>query len=72
MRLADPVGADAFATGFLSARLRDLPLDRALAEGACVAALVIQTVTDTDGLPTAAARDRALAAFTAGGDSVHR
>ncbi|AZM49494.1 2-dehydro-3-deoxygluconokinase [Streptomyces sp. WAC 06738] len=73
VRLTDPVGAgDAFATGFLSARLRDLPLDRALAEGACVAALVIQTVTDTDGLPTAAARDRALAAFTSGGDAVHR
>ncbi|WP_419998841.1 sugar kinase [Streptomyces boninensis] len=71
--LADPVGAgDAFAAGYLSAWLRGLPAQRALAEAACVAALVVQAATDTDGLPTAAARDRALAAFTGGGDSVHR
>ncbi|NGN69329.1 sugar kinase [Streptomyces sp. A7024] len=71
--LADPVGAgDAFAAGYLSAWLRGLPAQRALAEAACVAALVVQAATDTDGLPSAAARDRALAAFTDGGDSVHR
>ncbi|MGP3925377.1 sugar kinase [Streptomyces sp. 8N616] len=71
--LADPVGAgDAFAAGYLSGRLRGLPEPRALAEAACVAALVVQAPADTDGLPTAAARDRALAAFTGGGDSVHR
>ncbi|MEU6082734.1 sugar kinase [Streptomyces sp. NPDC047108] len=71
--LADPVGAgDAFAAGYLSGRLRGLSEPEALAEGACVAALVVQAPADTDGLPTAAARDRALAAFTEGGDSVHR
>ncbi|MDT0543070.1 MULTISPECIES: sugar kinase [Streptomyces] len=71
--VADPVGAgDAFAAGYLSGRLRELPEPRALAEAACVAALVVQTATDTDGLPSAAGRDRALAAFTGGADSVHR
>ncbi|MEV6103677.1 sugar kinase [Streptomyces sp. NPDC051940] len=71
--LADPVGAgDAFAAGYLSAWLRGLPTPRALAEAACVAALVVQSATDTDGLPSAAARDRALTAFTEGGDSVQR
>ncbi|MFG2193518.1 sugar kinase [Streptomyces sp. NPDC048639] len=71
--LADPVGAgDAFAAGYLSGRLRGLSEPEALAEAACVAALVVQAPADTDGLPTAAARDRALAAFTEGGDSVHR
>ncbi|KAF4408776.1 MULTISPECIES: sugar kinase [Streptomyces] len=69
----DPVGAgDAFAAGYLSGLLRGLPQQESLAEGACVAALVVQSVTDTDGLPTAAARDRALAALTGGGESVHR
>ncbi|WP_043486541.1 MULTISPECIES: sugar kinase [Streptomyces] len=71
--VADPVGAgDAFAAGYLSGRLRGLPEPRALAEGACVAALVVQTATDTDGLPSAAGRERALAAFTGAADSVHR
>ncbi|GEB54344.1 MULTISPECIES: sugar kinase [Streptomyces] len=73
VRVADPVGAgDAFAAGWLSARLRGLDHPRALAEAACVAALVVQAPGDTDGLPTAAARDRALDAFLRGTDSVHR
>ncbi|HCA88318.1 MAG TPA: 2-dehydro-3-deoxygluconokinase, partial [Streptomyces sp.] len=71
--VTDPVGAgDAFAAGYLSGWLRGLPEPRALAEAACVAALVVQAATDTDGLPSAAARDRALAAFARGGDTVHR
>ncbi|MEV0260189.1 sugar kinase [Streptomyces sp. NPDC050617] len=71
--VADPVGAgDAFAAGYLSGVLRGLPEPRALAEAACVAALCVQTATDTEGLPTAADRDRALAAFTDGTDAVHR
>jgi 2-dehydro-3-deoxygluconokinase len=69
----DPVGAgDAFAAGYLSGRLRGLPEPRALAEAACVAALVVQAASDTDGLPSAAGRERALAAFADGADSVHR
>lgn len=71
--VADPVGAgDAFAAGWLSARLRGLDEPRALAEAACVAALVVQAPGDTDGLPTASARDRALNAFVSGTDPVHR
>ncbi|MFE2429114.1 sugar kinase [Streptomyces sp. NPDC059373] len=71
--VADPVGAgDAFAAGYLSAWLRGLPPQPALAEAATVAALVVQTPTDTAGLPMAAGRDRALAAFAHGTDSVHR
>ncbi|GAA2627294.1 sugar kinase [Streptomyces axinellae] len=71
--VVDPVGAgDAFAAGWLSARLRGLDQPSALAEAACVAALVIQAPGDTDGLPTAAARDRALNAFVRGTDPVHR
>jgi 2-dehydro-3-deoxygluconokinase len=69
---ADPVGAvgagDAFAAGFLSAWLRGLSTERALTEAAAVAAFAVQPATDTDGLPTAAERDRWLAAT---GD-VHR
>ncbi len=73
MPVTDPVGAgDAFAAGWLSARLRGLDHQQALAEAACVAALVVQAPGDIDGLPTAAARDRALAAFTHGTDPVHR
>lgn len=65
----DPVGAgDGFAAGFLSAWLRGLGTERALLEAAAVAALVVQSVTDTDGLPTPAERDRLL---TTGRD-VHR
>jgi 2-dehydro-3-deoxygluconokinase len=71
--VVDPVGAgDAFAAGWLSARLRGLDQSSALAEAACVAALVIQAPGDTDGLPTAAGRDRALNAFVRGTDPVHR
>ncbi len=71
--VVDPVGAgDAFAAGWLSAWLRGAGPERALAEAACVASLVVQAPADTDGLPTAAARDRALAAYVQGADSVHR
>ncbi|NLU65970.1 sugar kinase [Streptomyces sp. HNM0574] len=73
--VTDPVGAgDAFAAGWLSAWLRGLGPERALAEAACVAALVVQAPSDTDGLPTAAGRDRALAAFRGGSGPgrVHR
>ncbi|MBR7675985.1 sugar kinase [Streptomyces daliensis] len=71
--VADPVGAgDAFAAGWLSGWLRGLPPERSLAEAACVAALVVQAPSDTDGLPTASARDRALASLTRGGETVHR
>ncbi|WP_432586318.1 sugar kinase [Streptomyces sp. HD1123-B1] len=71
--VVDPIGAgDAFAAGYLSARLRGLREQRALAEAACVASLAVQAATDTDGLPTAAARDRALARAAGGGDGVHR
>ncbi|MDX6352821.1 MAG: hypothetical protein QOF84_7611 [Streptomyces sp.] len=35
-------------------------------------AQVVRTPTDTAGLPMAAGRDRALAAFAHGTDSVHR
>lgn len=65
----DPVGAgDAFAAGFLSAWLRGLSTKQALTEAVAVAAFVVQSATDIDGLPTAAERDRWLAAA---GD-VHR
>lgn len=71
--VADPVGAgDAFAAGWISAWLRGVTAEQALAEAACVAALVVQAPGDTDGLPTAHARDRALGAFVQGTDSVHR
>lgn len=71
--VTDPVGAgDAFTAGWLSAWLRGLGPERSLAEAACVAALAVQTPSDTDGLPTAAGRDRALAAFTRGTDPVRR
>ncbi|MFE2440584.1 sugar kinase [Streptomyces melanosporofaciens] len=71
--VVDPIGAgDGFAAGYLSARLRGLHEHQALAEAVCVAALVVQAATDTDGLPTAAARDRALAELSKGGDAVYR
>jgi 2-dehydro-3-deoxygluconokinase len=71
--VSDPVGAgDAFAAGWLSAWLRGQKAEQCLAEAACVAALVVQAPGDTDGLPTAFARDRALAGFRQGSDSVHR
>jgi 2-dehydro-3-deoxygluconokinase len=37
-----------------------------------IPALVVRPPTDTAGLPVAAGRDRALAAFPHGTDSVHR
>ncbi|MGW6460179.1 sugar kinase [Streptomyces sp. NPDC055078] len=57
----DPVGAgDAFNAGFLSARLRGLPVPDALAEAAVVGAYAVQVPGDLDGLPTARQRDTAL------------
>ncbi|MFI1169584.1 sugar kinase [Streptomyces sp. NPDC020801] len=71
--ITDPVGAgDAFAAGFLSALLRKAPPEQALEEASAVAALTIQCVTDTDGLPSRAVLDRALAAYTQGRDTVAR
>ncbi|MFE6778994.1 sugar kinase [Streptomyces sp. NPDC057702] len=71
--VVDPVGAgDAFAAGYLSGWLRGLPEPSALAEAACVAALAIQSPTDTAGLPSRATRDLALAGHTDGRDIVHR
>ncbi|NGO72427.1 PfkB family carbohydrate kinase [Streptomyces boncukensis] len=73
VRAVDPVGAgDAFAAGWISAWLRGLDHERALAEAACVAALAVQGLADTDGLPTAAGRDRALEALSRGADAVRR
>ncbi|OEV04380.1 2-dehydro-3-deoxygluconokinase [Streptomyces oceani] len=73
VRAADPVGAgDAFAAGWLSAWLRGVAPQRALAEAACVAAMVVQVPSDTDGLPTAESRDRTLATHQEGTDVVRR
>ncbi|MFE2376691.1 sugar kinase [Streptomyces sp. NPDC059398] len=71
--VTDPVGAgDAFAAGFLSGVLRSEPYDVCLRTAAAVAALVVQCVTDTDGLPGRTGLDRALAAFSGGAEAVHR
>ncbi|MCT2594085.1 sugar kinase [Streptomyces sp. N2-109] len=73
VRVADPVGAgDAFASGWLSAWLRGVAPQRALAEAACVAALAVQAPSDTEGLPSAECRDRTLDSILGGADSVHR
>jgi len=62
VNVVDPVGAgDAFAAGFLSARLRDMPVREALQIAATVAAAVVQVPGDTDGLPTRAQLEIALA-----------
>ncbi len=54
----DPVGAgDAFVAGFLSGLLSGRSVERAVAEAHCVAALVVTTPGDTEGLPDAALRD---------------
>lgn len=71
--VVDPVGAgDAFAAGYLSGWLRDLPTPASLAEAACVASLCVQAPGDTGGLPTAAVRDSALAAHQDGAALVRR
>ncbi|WP_158373758.1 sugar kinase [Cellulosimicrobium cellulans] len=60
--LVDPVGAgDAFAAGWISAWLRGKDVEDGLREGAAVAACVVATRGDVDGLPTAAERDHVLA-----------
>lgn len=64
VQVTDPGGAsEAFTAGWLSAWLRELDPERALAEAACVAALAVQAPGDMDGLPTATGRDRALALY---------
>ncbi len=64
VQVTDPGGAgEAFTAGWLSAWLRGLEPEAALAEAACVAALAVQATGDTDGLPTAAARDRAVGLY---------
>ena len=61
--VVDPVGAgDAFATGWISGRLRALSPADALREAILVASLAVAAATDTGGLPTAAERDRLLRA----------
>lgn len=62
----DPIGAgDAFAAGFLSARLRGLSLDHALREASAVAAAAVGAPGDINGLPTACQRDAILASTEA-------
>lgn len=64
VQVTDPGGAsEAFTAGWLSAWLRELGPEDALAEAACVAALAVQAPGDTEGLPTSAGRDRALALY---------
>ncbi|MFG1613926.1 sugar kinase [Nonomuraea wenchangensis] len=71
--VTDPVGAgDAFAAGFLSGLLRGEPYEVCLREAAAVAALVVQCADDNSGLPDREGLDRALAAFAASGETVHR
>lgn len=61
VQVTDPGGAgEAFTAGWLSAWLRGVEPERALAEAACVAALAVQAPGDTEGLPTPSARARAL------------
>lgn len=65
--VVDPVGAgDAFAAGWLSARLDGLDLDAALDRATAVASCVVAARTDLDGLP----RRRDLAVLTGHGDAV--
>ncbi|WP_336216063.1 sugar kinase [Nonomuraea sp. LPB2021202275-12-8] len=67
--VTDPVGAgNAFAVGFLSATLCGLAPSQALTHGAAVAAMVVQSVTDVEGLPTSGQLSR----FITGGEAVHR
>ncbi|SNS10147.1 sugar kinase [Actinacidiphila glaucinigra] len=55
VRVAEPVGAgDAFAAGFLSGLLRDLPVERALRLGHLTAASALRVAADHGPLPDAA------------------
>ena len=55
----DPVGAgDAFAAGWLSGTLRNLPIGDRLREAAVVASCVVAARGDVSGLPDSATRDR--------------
>jgi 2-dehydro-3-deoxygluconokinase len=59
--VVDAVGAgDAFAAGIISALLRDVEPPQALREATAVAACVVGTAGDIEGLPTAAERDDLL------------
>ncbi|MFD0502944.1 carbohydrate kinase family protein [Streptomyces chiangmaiensis] len=52
VRVAEPVGAgDAFAAGFLSGLLRQLPVDRALRLGHLTAASALRVAADHGPLP---------------------
>jgi 2-dehydro-3-deoxygluconokinase len=62
----DPVGAgDAFTAGMLSAMLRGLPIEDALAEAAAVAAACVQFPGDVLGLPSPRERDALLNSWDA-------
>ena len=51
--VVDTVGAgDGFAVGLISALLEGLPADQAAGRGNQIAALVIQQIGDSEGLPT--------------------
>jgi 2-dehydro-3-deoxygluconokinase len=57
----DPIGAgDAFCAGWISAFLRKRTVQESLREAAAVASLVVATLTDTAGAPSAVERDWAL------------
>ena len=52
-KVVDTVGAgDGFAVGLISALLEGLPPDKAAVRGNQIAALVIQQIGDSEGLPT--------------------
>ena len=69
VRAVDPVGAgDAFAAGFLSGILRGTGPGQAMVEAAAVAAHVVTTPGDVEGLPDPRLRDRMLGPA----DQVHR
>jgi 2-dehydro-3-deoxygluconokinase len=69
VRAVDPVGAgDGFAAGFLSGLLRGTDPGRAMVEAAAVAAHVVATPGDVEGLPDRRLLDRLLGAT----DQVHR
>lgn len=69
----DPVGAgDAFAAGFLSGLLRERSLGDAMLEATAVAACVVATRGDMEGLPSAIERDALVAGRQGGSDGVNR